>query len=56
MQDEHNGKGGTYVMVGGKRVLQARTGYVAPATPAPQAKRTTTQPRSNKQSKGVNNA
>lgn len=29
-QDEHAGKGGSYVIENGKRVLQERTGYTAP--------------------------
>ena len=34
--DEHAGKGGSYVIENGKRVLQERAGYVA--QPAPQAR------------------
>ena len=32
-KDEHSGKGGSYVIENGKRVLQERTGYVAPPVP-----------------------
>lgn len=55
-KDEHSGKGGSYVMENGKRVLQARTGHTPqPAQPAaaPQAEKKIT--KTTKQN-GVNNA
>lgn len=55
IQDEHAGKGGSYVIENGKRVLQERTDYVAPQQiqpAAPAAPARTTQPKV----KGASNA
>lgn len=53
--DEHAGKGGSYVLQDGKRVLQERTGYVQPqpvkSPPAPllQKGEQPVKPKSNKE-------
>lgn len=35
MNDQHSGKGGSYVMESGKRVLQERTGHTVPQPTQP---------------------
>lgn len=49
--DEHAGKGGSYVIENGKRVLQERTGYTVP-----QPKQAAPAKTVNPTKKGVNNA
>lgn len=53
-QDEHAGRGGSYVIdADGKRVLQQRTGRVAPDAQQPQ---TSVPAKTTKQVKGAANA